>query len=512
MIPNAELLFGPPGTGKTYTLIKEVEKALTSGVAPDRIGYVSFTKKAISEARERACSQFNLDEKQLPWFRTLHSWGYNGIGVTHADMMGSEDWSVMRDATGLKFSGTSTVNPDDGILLPTGSFGQGDQYLKLIDRSRYRMVSILQEYNDSEARELHSSILKRVDQEYALYKSKMQKVDFVDLIELYIKSGVPPKLDLLIVDEAQDLTPLQWDMVKHIAPHSQRVIIAGDDDQAIHRWTGVEVSLFLNASDNVRVLNQSYRMPVSVHNLSQRIVHRIKERKQKDFLPTDEEGRVVYHMSHNELDLSQGSWTLMARTNSMVRDWAAAIKQDNHMLSVKGVSSVDQNCALALKTWERLRNGEGVELGAVKQLYSHVRKQGDGAVVSRGSSGLLDSASPDSYLTHEKLVNEYGMKAEKHWDGFEIARFGEQDRRYIEALQRRGEDITSKPRIKVSTFHRMKGGEDDNCVVFTGQSAQGDLRKTKYPDDEHRAFYVGLTRARKNLHILVSPSKNSYEL
>lgn len=512
MIPNAELLFGPPGTGKTYTLIEEVEKALANGVAPDRIGYVSFTRKAINEAKERACVQFNLEEKQLPWFRTLHSWGYHGIGATHSDMMGADDWAVLRDATGLKFSGSSMVNPDDGILLPSTAFGRGDEYIKLIDRARYRMIPILKEYNDSESRELNASILKRVFKEYELYKSKMQKIDFVDQIEMYIQSGTPPNLDLLIVDEAQDLTPLQWEMVKHIAPYAQRVIIAGDDDQAIHRWTGVDVELFLNAADNVRVLNQSYRMPMAVHDLSQRIVKRISQRKDKEFRPTDEEGRVDYHMSHYELDLSQGSWTLMARTNNMVREWAAALKADNNMISVKGKSSVDQNCAHALKTWERIRDGEGVELGTVKQFYAHVRKQGDGAVVKRGAAGLLDAASPDSYLTYEQLVREYGMKAERDRDPYEIARFGDQDRRYIEALQRRGEDITSEPRIKVSTFHRMKGGEDDNCAVFTGQSPHGDLRKTKYPDDEHRAFYVGITRARKNLHVVVSPSSNRYDL
>ena len=93
--------------------------------------------------------------------------------------------------------------------------------------------------------------------------------------------GDPPHLDLFIVDEAQDLTPLQWEMVFEIARCAKRVLIAGDDDQAIHRWTGVDVKRFLGASNNFRVLTQSYRMPSLVHELSQKVVKRISVRREK---------------------------------------------------------------------------------------------------------------------------------------------------------------------------------------------------------------------------------------
>ena len=46
------------------------------------------------------------------------------------------------------------------------------------------------------------------------YKSKTNRVDFSDMIAKYIDIAEPPNLDLLIVDEAQDLTPLQWKMVR----------------------------------------------------------------------------------------------------------------------------------------------------------------------------------------------------------------------------------------------------------------------------------------------------------
>jgi len=64
------IVLGPPGTGKTTKLLNLVEKYLSSGVAPDRIGYFAFTRRAATEAVERACLKFSFNKKQLPFFRT----------------------------------------------------------------------------------------------------------------------------------------------------------------------------------------------------------------------------------------------------------------------------------------------------------------------------------------------------------------------------------------------------------------------------------------------------------
>jgi superfamily I DNA/RNA helicase len=55
---NITKVFGPPGSGKTTFLLSIVEQELESGVHPMKIGYFAFTKKAATEARDRAIQKF----------------------------------------------------------------------------------------------------------------------------------------------------------------------------------------------------------------------------------------------------------------------------------------------------------------------------------------------------------------------------------------------------------------------------------------------------------------------
>ncbi len=88
----------------------------------------------------------------------------------------------------------------------------------------------------------------QVSEQMDEYKASNLAVDFSDMIKNYVSIVQPPYLDLLIVDEAQDLTPLQWTMVEKMAKNAEEVLIAGDDDQAIHRWTGVDIDRFMKCS------------------------------------------------------------------------------------------------------------------------------------------------------------------------------------------------------------------------------------------------------------------------
>ena len=498
-----KLLLGPPGCGKTHRLIQEVEIELARGTRPDEIGFASFTRKSVEEARDRTCAKFKLQPKDLPWYKTLHALGMRMLGMSASELMSSADWKDFGRGLGIDINGVDDRSAQDGLLIPQ-TVG-GDKYIAIIERSILRCISLEREFSETNDWSLSWPMLLKVQQELEYYKSTYNKFTFVDMINEVVRQELlGPRLKLLVIDEAQDLSPLQWRMVELLAENADRVIFAGDDDQAIHRWAGVDVRLFMQSSKNIEVLTQSYRLPRPVHETCVALSSRIRDRLPKEFYPASHEGSVNRVIGPRHLDLTEGKWMILARTNSYVQDWAKRLRQDGYMFKVYGRNSVDPKTASAIVGWRTLQKGGALPLPAIKALYEALPKQGDAAALKRGASKLLEAFDPLRQYTFEDLVATAGLIAPREIDALSVINLGDAEAEYIRSLERRGEDIMGEPRIKVSTGHASKGGEEDNVAVDLSSTKA--CVNTAFPDDEHRVAYVCTSRAKKNL-VLVNTDK-----
>ena len=106
-----------------------------------------------------------------------------------------------------------------------------------------------------------------------------------------------PERDLVIVDEAQDLSDKQWQFVDALKSNGSQLILAGDDRQGIHEWAGANVERYLSAEKyyNAKriVLEKSNRVPQNVHAVCQYLTKALSNKYDKRWLPKDERGSVL---------------------------------------------------------------------------------------------------------------------------------------------------------------------------------------------------------------------------
>ena len=500
-------IFGPPGTGKTTTLINIVKQELDNGTKPENIAFVSFSRKAAEEARDRSAVALNIGSDQMVWFRTLHSFAFQNLGLSSKQVLKGTDFTQLGKALGLEFTSNSSNTMADGNLFSPGK--GGDAYLSLIQLARVRGVSLEQQFSDANDRRLYFQQLKVVNKALFDYKKDTGKLDFVDMIERFIDEGDSPLLDVLIVDEAQDLAPMQWKMIHDVMkPRAKRVYFAGDDDQCIYSWMGVDVKDFLNASDNKTILDKSYRLPRNIYNVADSMVSQLGTRQKKVWMPKEEAGVVVWHHDMLGLDLTNGEWLILARTNYIANRVATELKEQGYLFWREGSGwSISPNVLTGIEVWLKLCKGTYLSAKELRILSTLLKSD----IVTK--FGRKKLATLDNELTYnlESIRENFttNVSAEMPW--YDALKVSERERIYISSVRRMGEKIlTNKPRIKISTIHKAKGGEADNVALLLDSSKP--CAESPDQDSEIRTFYVGATRAKKALHIIESQSMYGFKI
>ena len=493
------IILGPPGCGKTTHLLNLVDQEMSKGVHPARIGYFSFTKKATVEAMDRACAKFKMTRAELPFFRTFHSLAFQQLGLTKEQVMGPAAYRSIGQSLGLEFS--DYMNFEEGV--PTGS-KTGDQCLWMVGMSRARMVDLREQWQEANS-ELDWFQLKQFNDTLVQYKETTGLLDFSDMLDRCMEVCPPLDLEVAVIDEAQDLSKQQWALALYMTMNAKRVYTAGDDDQAIYRWSGACVDSFLELEGERVVLNHSYRLPRTVYNLCWRIAERISRRIPKQWGPRDENGRVDYLTSLDNIKWRDGSYLILARNQYLLGPIEEFVKRAGIPYTTQRRSSVNTDHIKAIVLWERLRKGDSITGEEARSIYKYLRS-GEG--VSRGFK-LLKAVPDDAQVNLAYLQENGGLLPPAIWHDALTAILPE-DREFYLMAKRRGEKLTRKPRVHISTIHGVKGGEADHVVLLSDMAYRTYQDYQGNPDDEHRVAFVGARRARQTLSILM-PQTNRAE-
>jgi superfamily I DNA/RNA helicase len=483
------IVLGPPGTGKTTTLLNEVDNYLKK-TDPDKVGYFAFTQKAAYHARDEAIKKFNLTEDDLPYFRTLHSLAFRKLGLKKEQVMQSSHYKDLGKKLG--FPVTYAEHQEDH-----GIFTSDSEYLQIINLAKVRNITLEQQYNKQEhTQDLELNKLHIIFNELQRYKKEYNLIDFNDMILDFTRSDKSPKFDVVFIDEAQDLSLMQWDMARSIWNKTEDAFIAGDDDQAIFKWAGADVNSFIALQDQMinLPLIQSHRVPIKVHTLAMGIINRIKHRINKTWKPKINQGGLQRHFDIESVDMSSGDWLVLARTKHMLREVEDVLHRKGLYYETRHKRSHEKDIQETATDWEHLRQGQLLAYRQIEKIYNYMTPE-------HVEKLKLKGMTKGSFYGIDQLTKDFGLKTKKVW--YEaLDDVGSKRINYLRKMRKNGEQLNKRPRIELSTIHAAKGGECQNVVLLTNLTKTTLETYHKNPDDENRLFYVGATRTKENLHII----------
>ena len=475
-------ILGPPGTGKTTKLLKYVKTFLKLGTPIDKIGYFAFTTKAANEAIDRMLDAYpKYQRKDLKYFRTLHSLAFTRLGLKKSEVLQDEHYEDIGRKLGIEV--TVYSNGEE----KTGFVDSDSEYFNLINAARIKGVSIEEEYNtDMYSEEIDKHQLQILKDELDNYKESFKLVDFTDMIEKFNVAELCPKYDVVFVDEAQDLSPVQWKMYDILKNNSKHVILAGDDDQAIYGWAGADVKRFQNEPAKDIVLPQSYRVPQQIQSIADKILSQIpnERRIKKQWSARPEQGNVHYVMNIDDVPLYKGNWLILARTNDRLIKLKPHLQEMAIYYQFKGRKSYRARLYKSIQDYTRWTNGDKLSLSEIKDLFE-----------------FLEEKEP----TEERMYDlfEWGYSRTQRW--FDVFKADPEECLYIREMLREGEELSKPARVQLSTIHAAKGGEAENVLLIldnTKKIREAIEKSWEKADEEQRVWYVGVTRTKQNLYIL----------
>jgi DNA helicase-2/ATP-dependent DNA helicase PcrA len=305
------LILAGAGTGKTNTLAHRTAHLVLNGVDPARILMLTFTRRAAQEMIRRAqtiVTEVMADrgkmgdrsvQSRLLWSGTFHSVG-NRILRQFAKHLGLEPNFTVLDRTDaadlmdvirheLGFSGKDKRFPRKDSCLSIYSYRVNTRLsLKQTIEEQFPWVS---EWERD---------LTRLYREYVARKQKINVLDFDDLLLYWhammknpaLAQNLSNNFDHVLVDEYQDTSALQGEIIQALKPDGSGVTVVGDDAQAIYSFRAAAVENILGFADRYKpkadmvVLAQNYRSTQQVLDCANALMSEGARQHRKTLLGT----------------------------------------------------------------------------------------------------------------------------------------------------------------------------------------------------------------------------------
>lgn len=548
MTPYASALdtirvYGPPGTGKTHAATSWLEKQVAAGARRDALAFVSFTNAACDEARRRIGARLDLYEYELGHCATLHALAKRALNISGRDWLVDGAWLksfasthgyslvASRKSTGEDLDELVKAGGEDALLLSVWDFGRA----RCITDPEHAYLAFEAYDPDACARIDYGKYLELVSTYEREKKNTWpRRFDYTDLLLELLAHPVSLDVDVCVVDEAQDMTPLLWRVADVLFGDTPRRASMADDDQAIFSYQGADPSLFNSRrAERVFQLEQSRRLPRLIVERALSIINQNRNRMIKHIQPVTREiveqrsgraaeaveleGEVHQVSGLSDLDLHNGeSWMVLVRNWAFVPAITERLENEGVPYRVQGEAHYSPWSGRGpLKAAQAMyavsEAGGSIDTEQLETLVEKTRvetKEKPGAWKYGSKARIREwcEANPAARLSLMDLphlgLTEWGFDCLVKRD-FELLNgsVSARDFNAFTAAQERG-TFGKEPQVIVSTVHGVKGAESDNCAVVMActNAPARNLGKPDRLEEERRLSYVGLTRARKRFY------------
>lgn len=503
---------GPPGTGKTRTLVDICEDELGRGRSPWEIIFCSFTRAAATEARDRARLRFGGDSADYRWFATEHSICFRLLGLKRDQVFAQRQLGEF----GKRYNYDFTGGEDDRDPLEQ-RYKEGmlksvaDHYEFFVSYMRSRMLSFGDAYHEfMRGKEVPDGFTRTGLEIYIErregYKQEHNLWSFDDMIVGTLERGLfPEDAKVLILDEAQDCSPLLWELIGTWSKKVESYYIGGDPLQTLYFWAGSSPELFYNFPGEEQVLNHSYRLTPEVKDFAEKIIRRTTL-PFPEYSPSDRPGKVARRPLFSIDWEKVGECFVLARTRWLVSQFTDYfLSRGIPFTSERGRHSpLDKSTGRAFYSLVKIASGEQVSNIELANLVKHTGSP----FLARGAKTRVRNLVDGNYgladLSDMGFTHLFGKALD---DGFEeilCKDIQDWERAYlVRVFSRHGVEVfKQESKLVLTTMHGSKGREKPTvylCPDLTRRVWDG-FARDKIP--ESLVFYVGATRAIDNLVIL----------
>ena len=287
---GAMLVLAGPGSGKTFVVTQRIKYLIEQHhVKPEDILVITFTKAAAEEMQERF-AKLSAGKCNPVYFGTFHSVFFQILRHTY------------------RFTAQNIIRENDKYRLlsqiirelPDEILGQAQ-----LDYSTETLQNLLSEIstvknNGVTPQEVRSATVPQAvfERIFQMYKQEMNRnklIDFDDMVLLCrnLLAERPDTLKLwqqrfqyILVDEFQDICPLQYEVVRMLAKPQDNLFIVGDDDQSIYGFRGSKPEIMLNFTKEYPkaeqvLLDVNYRSRQGIVDTAARLIAHNKMRFDK---------------------------------------------------------------------------------------------------------------------------------------------------------------------------------------------------------------------------------------